>query len=83
MTTPSVTLVCKDCGKRARRRLTDEIGARGVHETSCEPAKCPQGHGYMVRLDGGTVRNLGPEPGGYLPPHDPAEFDARQRERRR
>lgn len=82
MTTPSVSLVCKTCGERARRKLTDEPGSRGVHETPCEPAKCPKGHGYMVRVDGGTVEDPSASVHGYLPPHDLASFEARQRERR-
>lgn len=49
---PSVTLFCRDCGKTARRVLTLEAGSRGVHETSSEPALCPDGHGLMAREDG-------------------------------
>lgn len=49
---PSVTLVCRTCGKKARRPLMREAGSRGVHETSSEPASCPDGHGLMVRQDG-------------------------------
>lgn len=47
-----VTLVCKECGYKARRRLTLEAGSRGAHETSSEPGLCPKGHGLLVREDG-------------------------------
>lgn len=47
-----VTLVCKVCGKAARRELMRKPGSRGVHETSSEPALCPDGHGLMTRADG-------------------------------
>jgi hypothetical protein len=50
--TPKVTLVCKTCGQTARRRLLNEPGSRGIHETCSEPALCPRGHGEMVRQDG-------------------------------
>lgn len=49
---PKVTLICQTCGHQARRELMREAGSRGVHETSSEPAICPQGHGLMVRKDG-------------------------------
>lgn len=49
---PKVTLVCKTCEHTARRELMREAGSRGVHETSSEPALCPNGHGLMVRQDG-------------------------------
>ena len=47
-----VTLVCKNCGYTARRRLSLEAGSRGVHETSSEPGLCPKGHGLLIRQDG-------------------------------
>lgn len=49
---PKVTMVCKQCGYKARRALLNEAGVRGVHETSAEPASCPKGHGLMAREDG-------------------------------
>jgi hypothetical protein len=49
---PKATLVCKTCGHTCRRRLQQEAGSRGHHETSTEPALCPKGHGLMVRKDG-------------------------------
>lgn len=71
---PSVTLVCETCKHTARRELMQEVGSRGVHETSSEPALCPQGHGLMVRQDGlkqedwalwspsaGAYKNIPPE----------------------
>ena len=47
-----VTLVCRTCGYRARRDLSNEAGSRGVHETSSEPGYCPRGHGLLRRTDG-------------------------------
>lgn len=47
-----VTLVCRTCAYEARRDLRLEPGSRGVHETSSEPARCPKGHGLLVRKDG-------------------------------
>ena len=44
--------ICLVCGYRAKRDLMDEVGCRGVHETSAEPARCPNGHGDLVREDG-------------------------------
>jgi hypothetical protein len=52
---PNVNLICQICGATARRPLTDGplgVGSRGVHETPSEDAKCPKGHGQMVREDG-------------------------------
>lgn len=46
-----VTLVCKMCGKKARRKLLEQSGNRGVHETASEKSLCPNGHGMMSRLD--------------------------------
>lgn len=51
----NVTMICKTCGKQARRSLAvgfESTGCRGVHETPPEPALCPAGHGRMVRVDG-------------------------------
>lgn len=45
-------MVCQECGMRARRDLENEVACRGVHETPAKPARCPRGHGLMVRLDG-------------------------------
>ena len=53
----SVTLVCKECGATARRKLMLEAGSHGVHETSSEPARCPKGHGPMIRQDGVKQEN--------------------------
>ncbi len=50
--TTSVTLVCKTCRHTARRKLLFEAGCRGTRETASQPAKCPRGHGAMVRQDG-------------------------------
>jgi hypothetical protein len=50
--TTSVTLVCKTCHHTARRKLLFEAACRGTRETPSEPAKCPKGHGPMVRKDG-------------------------------
>jgi len=52
-----VTLICNICGKKCRRKLMNEPGSRGVHETSSEPAYCPEGHGLMVREDGVKQEN--------------------------
>lgn len=49
---PNVQLYCKACGAEAKRALLDQSGCRGIHETACEPASCPRGHGLMVRRDG-------------------------------
>ena len=50
-----VTLKCPKCGYRARRSLNNEPGSRGTHETSCEVAMCPKGHGVLERVDGVAV----------------------------
>ncbi len=50
-----VTLVCTECGWTARRKLRFEPGSRGTHETPSESARCPKGHGSMVRADGRAV----------------------------
>ena len=47
-----VTLICSKCEYTARRDLMLEAGSRGVHETSSEPAYCPNGHGLLARHDG-------------------------------
>jgi hypothetical protein len=48
-----VTLVCRQCGYKARRALAWPVpGSRGTHETPSEPATCPKGHGSLVRSDG-------------------------------
>jgi hypothetical protein len=52
-----VTLVCKTCGYKARRDLMYEPGSRGIHETSCEPATCINGHGALVREDERVVNS--------------------------
>jgi len=44
-----VTLVCRECGHTARRRLLVVAGSRGAAETPCEPGLCPQGHGPLTR----------------------------------
>lgn len=54
---PSVTLICNECRHMARRELMLEAGSRGIHETSSEPALCPNGHGLMVRKDGVKQEN--------------------------
>lgn len=46
-----VNLRCPQCGYTARRALAMEPGSRGVHETRAEPARCPKGHGELVRED--------------------------------
>jgi hypothetical protein len=51
-----VTLTCKVCGYRARRDLARTASCRGVHETPSEPGRCPRGHGFLVRIDGRSVR---------------------------
>lgn len=51
----AVNLLCSTCGARARRPIHDgvfSVGCRGVHEALSESAKCPNGHGFMVREDG-------------------------------
>lgn len=48
----NVTLRCSQCDYTARRPLLSQAGSRGVHETSSEPARCPKGHGELVREDG-------------------------------
>lgn len=55
-----VTLVCPTCGHTARRGLMLEVACRGTHETISEPARCPKGHGLLVRKDG--VQNTSPIP---------------------
>lgn len=55
----NVNLKCVTCGATARRQLLEQVACRGVHNTACEPAFCPRGHGLMVREDGGRVRNWG------------------------
>ena len=52
-----VTLVCKTCGYKARRELANIPGCRGVHETPSVIAKCPQGHGLLVREDFNEQKN--------------------------
>ncbi len=52
---PKVSLTCNTCGAKARRPLVRQAGCRGHHETPCEPALCPKGHGPMVRVDGRAV----------------------------
>lgn len=48
----NVTLVCKQCGKTARRPLIDVSGCHGRRELPTELALCPDGHGRMEREDG-------------------------------
>lgn len=43
-----VTLRCTTCGSTARRPLG--MDGHGVHDTSVEPASCPNGHGTMMRV---------------------------------
>lgn len=49
---PNVQLYCKACGAEAKRALLEQVACRGIHETACEPAYCPKGHGLMLRKDG-------------------------------
>ena len=53
--TTRVNLVCRECGRTARRNLMRQAGAHGIHETSSELAMCPNSHGTLVRQDGGEV----------------------------
>lgn len=53
---PSVNLGCTQCDYRAKRQLVEEVACRGVYETPCEHASCPDGHGALVRDDGGSVK---------------------------
>lgn len=53
---PKVKLVCEKCGYEAKRELAWDIGSRGIHETASEPARCPKGHGSLVRKDGGSIQ---------------------------
>lgn len=62
---PSVQLICETCGLKAKRKLLEVPGCRGIHETPSEPASCPSGHGEMVRVDG--VKQLCDLDGGSLP----------------
>lgn len=50
-----VNLYCAICWATAKRALVEGIGSvgvRGTHESACEPASCPKGHGLMLRMDG-------------------------------
>lgn len=49
---PKATLICRECGYTARRKLMLEAGCRGHRETATEPALCPNGHGILYRKDG-------------------------------
>ena len=49
---PNAQLVCETCGYQAKRPLLTQVACRGFRETACVPARCPHGHGYLVRVDG-------------------------------
>jgi hypothetical protein len=53
---PNAQLVCTVCGYKAKRTLVPTTACRGHHETPSEPARCPRGHGELVRVDGGAAR---------------------------
>ncbi len=48
----NVTLICTKCKYTARRPLMIESACYGIRETGSEPARCPNGHGVLVRKDG-------------------------------
>lgn len=48
----NVQLICERCGYKTKRPLLDQPGCRGTHETACQPALCPKGHGNLARVDG-------------------------------
>lgn len=51
----NVNMICSRCDAKARRAIHDgvwSVGCRGVHEAPSESAKCPNGHGFMIREDG-------------------------------
>lgn len=50
-----VTLICNECTYVARRNITNEPGNHGITETRSEPARCPNGHGQLIRKDGRQV----------------------------
>lgn len=58
-----VTLACPRCGHKARRALMFEPGSRGTRETCSEPARCPKGHGLLVRVDGTKQQQIRCESG--------------------
>ena len=51
-TSMSITVKCPVCGKLARRKLMIVVACHGRKEAPTEPARCPSGHGRMVRTDG-------------------------------
>ena len=51
-----VSLICLTCGYKAKRRLLEQVACRGTHETACERAFCPKGHGVLERTDGTVQR---------------------------